>query len=278
MKISFGIKTNLRNEIKTLITVLSIRAQGIPLTDYEIMITGRTDFKYLGGLAQENLRLFPDPASADSGKLGLMMNTLAANARFDTVCLMDDDFILLDGWYDALLTWLHEVTAFDVLSFPIKNTDGSRSFDHCYCRNWPGTGPRLLRKNVSSPHVFIAGGFTLFKKTIWDRVQWDNQKGFYQAEDFDWSIRVKAAGFAITHCPIAYVVHNDWRYCQNGFKLVKLNTPRERLALVRNRFLQLDNSLATIKELIGYIAGRLFRLRKSLVADIRWNLRKHTLE
>lgn len=256
MKISFGIKTNLRNETKTLITILSICEQKIPLSDYEILITGRTEFKYLTNMGLENIRLLPDKSSADNGKLGLMMNTLVANAKNDIICLMDDDFILLDGWYDTLVMWIKNTGNFDVLSFPVKNTDGTRALDNTSYR-YNLKRSFLLRAHETSPNVYVPGGFVCFRKAVWESVKWDSNKGFYQAEDLDWSERVKANGFAIKHCPIAYVIHNDWRYYQYIDILQAHSKIEDRLEALRDKGRYIDNGLYTIKELLFYIVNRI---------------------
>ena len=244
--------------MKTLVTILSICQQKMPVSDYEILITGRTEFKHLTGLGIENIRLIPDQVSANTGKLGAMMNTLAQNAKFDTVCLMDDDMILLDGWYEALIAWVNKTGTFDILSFAVRNTDGTRGYDNARRKYGPGT-VWLMKPEAQDPDVFVVGNFACFRKAVWETVRWDPTKGFYQDEDLDWSIRCKEKGFFITHCPIAYVVHNTWKYYQYGIRLLGHERLEDRIPLLKDRNHYLDNGLLTIKEIVIYLFTRLKR-------------------
>ena len=195
MKITFGIRTNLRSPHKLVMGIYSILSQNIPVDSFEILITGKTNPSMLEGKLAQQIRLLPDPEAADKGLLGRMYNTLAAQAQFDNICLLDDDILLLDGWYVKLVESLKN-QSFEVVSFPIKNTDGSRFWDWAAWRpEWEA--PALLPYHQTSPDQYVTGGVVLLKRRVWETVPWSNSLGFYQGEDADWSHRTWAAGFKL---------------------------------------------------------------------------------
>ena len=219
MNISFGIRTNLQKPHKLAMGIHSILSQGIPTECFEILITGKTDSSLLRDEFAQKIRLLPDSEAAEKGLLGRMYNTLAANAQFENICLLDDDILLLDGWYAKLVEHLKNHN-FDVVSFPIKNTDGSRFWDWVAWRSgWEA--PTLLRYNQTSPDQYVTGGVVLVKRAVWDTVKWSESLGFYQGEDSEWSHRAWSAGFKLAFCPSAFVLHNDWRYYRMGIGVSK---------------------------------------------------------
>ncbi|CAD5962153.1 UDP-N-acetylglucosamine--peptide N-acetylglucosaminyltransferase [Planktothrix tepida] len=221
VKISFGIKTNRKNEFKTIAVIFSILSQNINSENFEILITGDTDFKYIPETIFKSykIRLIKDIESANNGKLATMLNTIVREARYDYVCSCDDDIIFTDGWYQKLCIFLKNNPSSKIISFPIKNTDGSRFWDWAY--NDSQSGSQLANLGEKSNQVYVTGGMVVLHKQVWQTVKWDDSKGFYQKEDVDWSERVRKAGYTIEFCTHASVLHNDWRYFQSGTKVIK---------------------------------------------------------
>lgn len=221
VKISFGIKTNRKNEFKTIAVIFSILSQNINSENFEILITGDTDFKYIPETIFKSykIRLIKDLESANNGKLATMLNTIVREARYDYVCSCDDDIIFTDGWYQKLCIFLKNNPSSKIISFPIKNTDGSRFWDWAY--NDSQSGSQLANLGEKSNQVYVTGGMVVLHKQVWQTVKWDDSKGFYQKEDVDWSERVRKAGYTIEFCTHASVLHNDWRYFQSGTKVIK---------------------------------------------------------
>lgn len=216
MKISFGIKTHLKSEYKTLLAIHSILAQKID-DDFEILVTGNTNFTVMSDIIRSQVTLLPDEEAARNGRLAKMMNTLAAHARYDNVCLMDDDIMLLDGWYEKLELYAECHPDFQVLTFPIKNTNGSRFWDWgIWEEQEKHSRHQLLAYNESSNSVYVTGGMSCFRKSVWQDVQWDETKGLYEFEDVDWSRRLWQEEHTIDFCQNAFVLHNDWRYFYDG--------------------------------------------------------------
>jgi GT2 family glycosyltransferase len=263
--ISFGIKTNLKNEAKLLVTLASVMAQEIPTDKKEILLTGNVGFQNLPAEWRNRVRLIPDAESAAQGKLGRMMNTLVANARFENVCLLDDDIILLDGWYRKVVANLLEKDGYDALAFPIRNTDGSRFFD--WVQSIKGSS-LFMNYAQTSEKQYITGGMLMLRKSVGETVRWDDEKGFYQGEDVDWSWRARSHGFAFAFCAGAYVIHNNWSYFLHNKTIMRHNSYADAIHSPDDPVLAL-RSLEKLRdelrqELVAIKATRAFRLAKLL--------------
>jgi hypothetical protein len=237
VSISFGIKTNRKKEWKLISVIASILAQNVDPAKSEILITGDTDFSFLGSEMAARVRCIPDQAAAANGRLAKMMNTLAREAQHPWICLCDDDILFCDGWYDKVCTYLAEhQDAVDVLSFPIRNVDGSRFWDWAIDTGAPqppfGQASYLIDPRTADPRIYITGGFVLMRREVWLAHQWDEARGFYQGEDSDWSHRVVGAGVRVALCSSAYVIHNDWRYLQIGHFVPRFGDVKEAMKAV----------------------------------------------
>jgi GT2 family glycosyltransferase len=269
MKISFGIKTDMQEEFKLLITLSSIFAQNINEGDFEVIVTGNTDFRHLDPSMRELIRLIPDKESAGKGLLAKMMNTLAQNARGEYVCLLDDDIILLDGWYSVVQERL-EREDFDVLAFPIKNTDGSRFYD--WSDNPDGSRVCLIPYNQKSNSQYVTGGFVLFKRAVWEQVKWDNFLRFYEGEDLDWSRRVLASDFTISFCHNAFVVHNDWHYYQHGNMVLRHENLTSANKHVSTHLLEMEQKHELIRRFSEAArSSRSYRLGRLILFPLRYS-------
>lgn len=217
--ISFGIKTNLKNEYKTLLTIHSILSQYVWFP-FEILVTGNCNFRYLSSSALNFVTFVPDLEAADTGKLGRMMNHLAGRAQYNTVVLMDDDIILCNGWFESLYAYISEHPDYDILAFPLKNTDGSRFWD------WALVDPvsdysRLLPIDCQTDQNYVTGGMVCFRKNVWLHLPWNHELAFYKREDVEWTQRAHSLNYKINFCSNSFVYHNDGRYFQVGDRVVR---------------------------------------------------------
>jgi hypothetical protein len=219
--------------------------------------------------------LLPVPEAAAKGLLGRMYNTLAAQAQFENICLMDDDIILTDGWYAKLVESLKN-RSFDVVSFPIKNTDGSRFWDWVAWQ--PGwEAPALLPYNQTSPDQYVTGGMVLLRRAVWEVVKWSDSLGFYQQEDHDWSRRVWAAGFRLCFCPSAFVLHNDWRYYRKGIGIAKHTNLQSALTDLPSSVRETEDQYALIAQrnslltqVATYRQSTSYKLGRFLLSPVRF--------
>jgi uncharacterized Rossmann fold enzyme len=234
--ITFGIKTNRKNELKTIAVIFSILSQNIAPDKFEIIVTGDTKFRFIPKIVSENyqIRLIEDLDAANNGKLATMMNTILREAAYTYVCSCDDDIIFTDGWYKKLCDFFVQNPQAKVISFPIKNTDGSRFWD--WACNDEKLGSILANLGENGEKTYVTGGMVVLHKEVWRKVKWDESKGFYEKEDVDWSQRIRQEGYNIQFCLHASVLHNDWRYFQKGIKVVKTQKMEEVLSHIPTAF------------------------------------------
>ncbi len=149
-----------------------------------------------------------------TGRLGALRNTGCKMTNNPVLVVMDDDIYLHGDFYSGLQKYGND---FDILSCKILNPDGSRYWDwkiHVNGKN------ELLEYDKTSENQSLTGGLTIMKRRVFEKVQWDETKGFYQAEDVDWTNRAKAAGFRIAFNPHSTVTH-DGPYTQSGKWVIK---------------------------------------------------------
>jgi GT2 family glycosyltransferase len=58
------------------------------------------------------------------------------------------------------------------------------------------------------------------RKSVFERIQWDESRGFNEEEDVDWCNRLKAAGVKLEFNPWSTVTH-DGPYTQVGIGVLK---------------------------------------------------------
>jgi glycosyltransferase involved in cell wall biosynthesis len=199
---SFCIITHGQRPAKLERLIASIHAQRLPA--YEIIVCGLLP----AGWTPAGYTFVCCEAGARGGRLGLLRNTAARLAAFDTLVILDDDLYLHDDFGAGLANYGPD---FDLLSCRILNPDGTRFWDwkaH-HGHDW------LLDYGETSPHVSLTGGFVVMRRAAFERVQWDEARGFYQAEDVDFSERARAVGLRIAFNPYSTVTH-DGPYTQRG--------------------------------------------------------------
>jgi GT2 family glycosyltransferase len=189
--ISFVIITDGKEPAKVQAQIDSIKALAVP--EYEILVVRDKDL---------------------SGKLGKLRNAGCNAAKYDVLVVSDDDMVFHDDFYNGLV----EHGDFEVMSCRILNPDGTRYWDwkeHIDGKN------QLLEYGTTSPHISLTGGLTIMKRDVFNRVKWEETLVFYQAEDVDFSERLKEAGVQITFNKRSTVTHDDGAYTQNGNVVVR---------------------------------------------------------
>ena len=200
--VSFCIITDGRRHDQLLTEIASIRALQLPA--YEIIVSG-TLFSPIDGIT-----FVDSTAYALAGCLGAMRNRACAVARFDRLVVADDDL----RFHRDFAIVADRQLSYDVLCARILNIDGTRYWDWA-THGGPG-GHRLLAYDETDSHVYMCGCLAIMHHRVHDAEQWAEDRGFYQAEDVEWSERVRAAGFRIEHTSMATVTHCDERYTQRG--------------------------------------------------------------
>jgi hypothetical protein len=181
----------------------SIRA--LALAHYEIIVAGNVP-----DALPDDVRGIHAPELAFTGRLGAMRNRACDAARYETLIVADDDMLFHPEFGEAL----RQGGDWDVLCVRLLNPDGTRYWD------WATIGgPRghmLLDYDDTDAHVYVTGGLAVMRAPVHERVRWDDERGFYQGEDVEWSARLRAAGMRIRFNPTGRVTHQDARYTQVG--------------------------------------------------------------
>jgi hypothetical protein len=220
---SFGIITNGQRNGKLAKLIESIRVQNIPKDSCEILVAGCVD----GLSGMEGIRTFPMEQAAAEGRLGAMRNVLAQGASFNKFVSLDDDFLLHPNWADAVEGVKGD---FDVATSIIVNPDLSR-----YC-DWVNiienyTFLRAYHETFDKCQ-YLTGGYGIYKDFIFLEHSWNDDLGFYQGEDVSFSRRLFDAGFQLKFIPKAIVMHDDERYRQKGYGVIRLKSAEERNELL----------------------------------------------
>ncbi len=197
---SFLIITNGKRPRKLVHEIESIRALKIP--QHEILVGGEPPTELPEGI--ETVLAID---AARNGRLGEMRNALTAAARYDHLVVVDDDFLFHSDFYTGLQRYGDN---WEALSVRILNPDGSRFWD--WATHGGPRGHVLLDYTDDDDRVYITGGLILLKAEVADRVKWDDERGFYQGEDLDFSSRLRKAGIRPSFNCHSTTTHDDGRY------------------------------------------------------------------
>lgn len=218
---SFGIITNGKRNEKLMRLVDTIRAQKLASHRYEIMIAGCVD----AIKASEGLRTVPMEKAAAEGRLGAMRNVLAKSAHFNKLVSLDDDLLLHSGWAEAV----EEVNEdFDLATGIIVNPDLTRYCDWVNnVDNYTFLRPYHERFDKCQ---YLTGGYGIYKDYVFENNAWHDHLGFYQGEDVTFSRKLFDSGFQLKFIAKAVVMHDDERYSQKGYGVIRCKSPGERAA------------------------------------------------
>ncbi len=209
---SFGIITNGLRVEKLERLVYSIRAQNLAPECYEILVAGNV--KDITGV--DGITKIPMEQAAAEGRLGAMRNALAKEAKFNKLVSLDDDFLLHPAWADAVQDVKGD---FDIATSIILNPDLSR-----YC-DWVNLieNYTFLRAyhEMFDKCQYMTGGYGIYKDYIFLEHSWNDDLGFYQGEDVSFSRRLFNVGYQLKFIPKAIVMHDDDRYRQKGYGVIR---------------------------------------------------------
>lgn len=209
---SFGIITNGKRHEKLLRLVETIRSQKLASHRYEIMVAGCVD----SIKDSDGLRTFPMERAAAEGRLGAMRNVLARSAHFNKLVSLDDDLLLHSHWAEAV----EEVNEdFDLATGIIVNPDLTRYCDWVNnVDNYTFLRPYHERFDKCQ---YLTGGYGIYKDYVFENNAWNDDLGFYQGEDVTFSRKLFDSGFELKFIPKAVVMHDDERYRQKGYGVIR---------------------------------------------------------
>ena len=206
MKILFGIITNGKRPAHLLRQIDSIKALNAP--DYEIKVAGIVP--PFVDVAKIDMR-----EEAEAGRLGAMRNALCASSDAGLFVITDDDIRFHADFLDGLA----KVDG-DVICTRMLNPDGTRNWD--WVTKGGQRGHMLIEYWETDPFIYCTGGRIVIKRGVFERVQWDGERGFNQEEDIDFSRRLQAAGIEIKMNKYSTVTHDDPTYTSIGHRIYKV--------------------------------------------------------
>ncbi|MDD9952124.1 MAG: glycosyltransferase family 4 protein [Zetaproteobacteria bacterium] len=216
--LSFGIRVSSDNQHLLLASIYSIFSQNIQLP-FEIILAGAGDLSFLPPSILQHIKILATPQNKQEEHIWLLNNQIMQCTHYDHIVFMNERVILTDGWYVNYKKFCTENRLFyDVLSFPVKNTDGSRHLDWFIQNN--EDQHTLLALQASAKEVTLPGHFFALKKHVWDKVPWCHRDQPYHT-NYHWTQRIKKKGLQLMLCKGAYAYHNHGSYFQFGDQILK---------------------------------------------------------
>lgn len=204
-KWSFGIVTNGdRNEwVEQMI--VSIRKQKIP--DYEIIVCGNYfDRK------EKDIVYIPFNERADRGWITRKKNLIAEHAHYENLCILHDRIILDSSWYAGMKKYGN---TFELLGcVQIDKETGVQAGD------WITNGGPIEQEYAVSRlnysdwdyYIYLSGQLTIIKKSIWQKILWDETRYWNDKEDADITFRARDAGYITRFNPYSKTTALAWRH------------------------------------------------------------------
>jgi len=198
---TFGIITNGKRAEKLSNEVGSILRLNIP--KFEILVCGIMPSLCL----MPSVQFIEAREAAAEGRLGYLRNQLAKFANYDHLIIADDDMLFAPDFYQGLLKFGED---YEVQCCRLLNPDGTRNWD--WVTKGGKRGHCLIEYWEDDPYIYVSGGRIIMKRFVFDKVQWNDQLGFNQEEDIDFSQRLHEAGISIKMNPYAVMIHDDPSY------------------------------------------------------------------
>lgn len=203
-KWTFGIITNGKRNDWVEQEIKSIRSQNIP--EFEIIVCGtyfdrkEPDFTYI-----------PFSEKDDKGWITKKKNLICRNAKYENLVVAHDKFIFDNGWYDGMKKYGNY---FEILGCVIHDEKGNRAGDWVtYGNDWNGISRfGSLDYKDWDKNGYINGSLYILKKSVWEKVGWDEELFWNEGEDVKLSKEWYNAGFVSRINLYSKVVVRDWRF------------------------------------------------------------------
>ncbi len=200
MDFTFGILTKYDNETQLREVIDSIHALKIP--NYQVLIIGEQKRE---GAEKERYIWFED--SIKPGWITRKKNLLARAANYQNIVLMHDYFVFDKDWYNNFLEFGNN---WDICSCSQFLINGKRHFTDWVTWDSP-IFPRYTSLNYDDwshvHYMYQSGGFTVAKTQLVIDNPFNEELGWGQSDDVEWSLRVR----------------HRYRYVCNGKSIVRHN-------------------------------------------------------
>ncbi len=164
--------------------IRSVTVAGFPKEHFEIIVTGAVD-EIEGEVRKIDMR-----TAAAEGRVCALRNAAIAVARGDVIIHCDDDVIFTPGYWNALSEYFEK--PWDILCTKLLNPNGSRYWD--WAAFYRGKGQTLLPYDVQDTNVFATGGHSIYRKTVFEKVQWNESKRHGDNEEYEFAESARNTG------------------------------------------------------------------------------------
>ena len=200
MDFTFGILTKYDNETQLREVIDSIHALNIP--NYQVLIIGEQKRE---GAEKERYIWFED--SVKPGWITRKKNLLARAANYQNIVLMHDYFVFDKDWYNNFLEFGNN---WDICSCSQYLINGKRHFTDWVTWDSP-IFPKYTSLNYDDwshvHYMYQSGGFTVAKTQLIIDNPFNEELGWGQSDDVEWSLRVR----------------HRYKYVCNGKSIVRHN-------------------------------------------------------
>lgn len=204
MKYTFGITTDYKNKDQLTEVLKSIEDLNIP--EYEIIIIGNGSIR-----GNNKLKCIPFDEEQKPGWTTRKKNILAQSAYYENVVLMHDYYVFDKDWYKNMVDFSKHIN-WDICSCQQLLITGQRHFTDWVVWDDP-IFPRYSALPYDEwtriPFMYISGGFIQAKKHVLVDNPFDENLVHGQAEDVEWSLRVRNK-YRIVCNGGSIVKHNKW--------------------------------------------------------------------
>ena len=193
--ITFGIISTRETSIYLGEVIESIRRQNLRPGSFEILIVGNVQGDY-----GKNCRIIYFDDSIKPGWITKKKNIITSEAKSKFIVYMHDYIALNENW---VKNFFQIINRFEVAICPIQNLDGSRFRDWVlwtendtpFDQYLQRTRQCLLPYSVRdlTPYMYISGAFWVARKSFMREFPLDESLVWGQAEDVEWSKRVRVA-------------------------------------------------------------------------------------
>lgn len=203
-KWTFGIVTNGERDEWIEKIISSIKKQKIP--SFEIIVCGKYKNR-----PEKNFVYINFNERSEKGWITKKKNLIAEKAKYENLCIIHDRIIFDPGWYKGMKKYGN---AFELLGCIQKEKSGERAGDWM---TWGGPIEELYKiANLNYKewdyYTYLSGQLIITKKSIYNRILFDETRYWIKVDDVDFSFRARDAGFITRFNSYSSSSPLVWRY------------------------------------------------------------------
>ncbi len=168
----------------------------------EVIIAGAHCGEALG------VKIIQEPELAASGNVCAMRNAAIRASQSELVIHCDDDILFTPGYWQAVSPALKG--DWDILCTRLLNPNGTRYWD--WAAYYPEKGQTLLPYDVDDPFVYATGGHAIYRRSVFNKIHWNENIRHGTNEEFDLAAQGRLAGLKFSCCPTA-TVYLQYPHC-----------------------------------------------------------------